>query len=177
MLFQLRPLPGLLEAAAYLYGSIQPDIFVKTYLRGVAPGDESRGHNYRTAMMRIERLLRSYEGGRGIVSAYRLGKISHYAADIFTHPHNPDLFRGSLREHMKYERRLNRYLKAHLSSGEVRLNVRFTSDVLSELKARHREYEKLSPSPENDTSYILSALALVYMLGYEPASALLSGAV
>ena len=177
MLLQMRPSMGLLESAAYLFGSVQPDVCMKTYVMGVAPGDEGRGHNFRTAMLRIERLLENYEGGGGIVSAYRLGKISHYAADIFTYPHNPHLFRGSLKDHMKYERKLNRYLKSYLASGNVRLNVRFTTDVLGELRARHDEYEEMEHSPETDTSCILSALALVYLLGYVPAPALLSSAV
>ena len=37
-------------------------------------------------------------------SCYRLGVLLHYAADAFTWPHN-EHFGGSLREHMRYERR------------------------------------------------------------------------
>ena len=98
--------------------------------------------------------------------------------DVYVHTECETVnFRGSLKDHMKYERKLNRYLKSYLASGNVRLNVRFTTDVLGELRARHDEYEEMEHSPETDTSCILSALALVYLLGYVPAPALLSSAV
>ena len=76
---------GLIESVAYLFGSIQPDICFISYFKGVAPGDESRGHNFSTAIRRIEDMEIS-QVPDGITAAYMLGKITHYAADSFTCP-------------------------------------------------------------------------------------------
>ena len=147
---------GLIESLAYLFGNIQPDICAYSYLKGVAPGDEKRGHNMKTALMRIERMEMSMVPD-GIAAAYTLGKITHYAADIFTYPHNPELFHGSLKGHMIYERVLDNRLEKVLDESETFLPDTVITGATPFLKELHKEYEKAKHSPMNDISYILSA--------------------
>ena len=164
MLGCMPSVAGPLEACAFLFGNIQPDLKINSYFRNVAPGDEGRGHSYNTAMMRITRILESLDQwSSGIAFAYRLGKISHYAADIFTYPHNPDLFHGSLKDHMKYERVLDDHLRAEIYSrrGDTFVPERTACALRSALLSMHEEYEKNEMSPENDLHFILDAAAMV----------------
>ena len=90
--------------AAFLYGSVEPDIILVSYLSGSMHGKSFHGHDYRNMSKRIQSVLaRMQEGkGHGLVHSYRLGKLIHYIADSFTFPHN-EMFHGSLRSHMLYE--------------------------------------------------------------------------
>ncbi len=146
---------GLLGSLAYIFGNIEPDLCFTSYFFGIVPGDEGRGHSFTTALMRIARMENRIVSG-GIVAAYTLGKITHYASDAFTYPHNTALFKGSLKEHMVYERALDRALLPYiLSAAEVEaLPVDSASSLVRKL---HCRYERNSPSLENDLSHILSA--------------------
>ena len=158
---------GLLEGCAYLFGNIQPDILFRTYLSGTAPGDECRGHNYKTAMMRIGKMTREMMAD-GISAAYTLGKITHYAADIFTYPHNPDLFHDTLLNHMKYERKLDDCLQSSLERG-VWKSFEISSNPENFLEDKHAEYLGAEISPDNDLEYIVpSALALRRAFAFIP---------
>ena len=95
---------GIIASLSYIIGNIQPDLCFTSYLFGVEPGDEKRGHSYSTAMKRI-RVLENLKVSNRIFAAYVLGKISHYAADSFTFPHNQTLFSGTLKEHMLFWKR------------------------------------------------------------------------
>ena len=145
------------SALSYIFGSIQPDICIRSYLAGVAPGDERRGHNYRTALMRISKLEEDIFHD-GVASPYILGKITHYASDAFTWPHNPQLFHGSLKEHMKYERRLDDALQKRLFS-DYDSGMTLSESIQSFIAELHAEYERNTPSAENDLSFIIPAAA------------------
>lgn len=161
---------GIIESIAYLYGNIQPDVCFFSYLRNVAPGDEKRGHNYSTALGRIDSMEDSLVPD-GIVAAYTLGKITHYAADIFTFPHNPSIFHGTLKEHMKYERKLDRQLQEMLEEDIEFMPENFLSGITSALEELHGEYEKNEPSTMNDISFIIyAALLLRTSFSYESKS-------
>ncbi len=158
---------GVLEGLAYLFGNVQPDILFTSYLSDVAPGDECRGHNYRTAMLRIRRLATSLVPD-GITAAYTLGKITHYAADIFTYPHNPDIFHDTLLCHMKYERVLDEQLEAALD-GKLADSFEFIGNAEEFLESLHSRYILEEHSVSNDISYIIpAALALRKAYSFEP---------
>lgn len=109
------------SAIAYIFGSVQPDIKITSYFRGIEPGEERRGHSYRTAIRRIEELesLIASSGARGgLVYSYRWGKVSHYAADAFTYAHNIDVFHGTIGEHRDYEKLLHKGLRARLGEDD-----------------------------------------------------------
>ena len=156
---------GIIASLSYIIGNIQPDLCFTSYLLGVEPGDEKRGHSYSTAMKRI-RVLENLKVSNRIFAAYVLGKISHYAADSFTFPHNQTLFSGTLKEHMKYERLLDDVLRnAFNMHNEIQEND--ISDVFSFLSKLHEKYERQKPSPHNDVSYIIPiALILATSFNY-----------
>ena len=99
-----------------------------------------------------------------------LGKITHYAADIFTFPHNLDLFSGTLREHMAYERRLDEAFMLDIDAiSDVPDQI--AAGVSGYLEGLHREYEATGPSMENDISCILRAsLSIRACFSYEEGS-------
>lgn len=166
----LRMMPmGIAASAAYLFGSVQPDLCFISYMKGVAPGDEMRGHSCRTAMMRIAAMERSSVSGP-IEAAYVLGKITHYAADIFTFPHNLHLFSGTLREHMAYERRLDEAIMLDMDAIPDAPD-QIAAGVSGYLEGLHGEYEAAKPSMENDISFILrAALSIRACFSYEEGS-------
>ena len=151
---------GMLESIAYLFGNIEPDICIFSYFSGTEPGDEGRGHNYKTAMTRIRKLEMSLVPD-GIAAAYKLGKITHYAADIFTHPHNPELFHGTLREHMAYERKLDTAFESFLKSGAEVSSSDSLCIVSEDLERLHEKYEKLRVSVRNDILHIMLAATML----------------
>ena len=73
-----------LQKAAFIFGSIEPDINMLTYFRGSIRGEEKlRGHNYENVMKYMEKLTKKLEkGGMGTVrQSFLLGKLVHYVAD------------------------------------------------------------------------------------------------
>ena len=144
------------ESIAYLFGSIQPDICFISYFRHVEPGDERSGHNFSTAIRRIEDMEISLVSD-GITAAYMLGKMTHYAADSFTYSHNPSIFHGSLKDHMKYERVLDECLENAIESDNVSIPDTVLTSATAFIKEMHRSYETEAPSAEHDIVYIISA--------------------
>lgn len=62
------------------------------------------GHNYENSSQTMDHLIKKLERSTpgGGIYFYRLGKLTHYIADSFTHVHN-GYFTGSLAEHVQYE--------------------------------------------------------------------------
>ncbi len=173
----LGPFMGVLPAAGFVFGNIQPDIAVTTFVRNTEPGDRMRGHSYSTARKRMLSLLESLaeEDVPDTVMAYRIGKIAHYAADSFTFPHNPDLFHGSLKEHMVYERVLEPEIDS-IEFDPSQLGLISTSCFYEKIADMHKEYEQTEPSAACDASFIASALhasasLLAFFAGMAPALA------
>ena len=171
----LGPFMGLLPTAGFVFGNIQPDIAITTFVRNTEPGDRMRGHSYSTARKRIAALLESLaeEDVPDTVMAYRIGKISHYAADSFTFPHNPDLFHGTLREHMAYERVLEPEIDS-LDFDPSQLGLISTSFFAEKIGNMHREYESIEHSASSDAAFIADALyasasLLAFFAGMAPA--------
>ncbi len=171
----LGPFMGVMPAAAFVFGNIQPDIAVTTFVRNTEPGDRMRGHSYSTARKRISALLDSLseEGLSDAVMAYRIGKISHYAADSFTFPHNPDLFHGTLKEHMVYERVLEPEVDS-IEFDPSQLGLISSSFYAEKIENMHREYALKEHSAATDAGYIAAALyasasLLAFFAGMAPA--------
>ncbi len=151
---------GIISSAAYLFGCIQPDIAVLTYFIGTSPGEEGRGHSFRTAMRRIAELL-PLLSRPGAVSAYRLGKITHYAADCFTFPHNLDMFSGSLAEHMIYERVLDCQLRLLMEGADFMPFPCPDGDPSYLLASMHRSYVSTRRTVSDDLSFIIRASSML----------------
>ena len=166
----IGPFMGVMPAAAFVFGNIQPDIAITTFVRNTEPGDRMRGHSYSTARKRISALLDSLSDA---VMAYRIGKISHYAADSFTFPHNPDLFHGTLKEHMVYERVLEPEVDS-IEFDPSQLGLISSSFYAEKIENMHREYALKEHSAATDAGYIAAALyasasLLAFFAGMAPA--------
>ena len=118
----LRLFPGIqpVERAAFLFGSVEPDLNALTYLKGIAHGMGLHGHNYAQVLPRIVRLsalLKDRQAWR-VLDYYRMGKLVHYVADAFTLPHNT-AFQGNHRAHigMKCGLRLVSTPRCHMRSA------------------------------------------------------------
>ena len=94
---------------AFLFGCIEPDCVMVTYLRGAHRGTGLHGHCWNNIQSCISSLIEKCAGEVGVLAAFRLGKLCHYIVDAFTFPHNSD-FSGTLSEHMAYEDDLTLYL-------------------------------------------------------------------
>lgn len=156
-LLRYFPTASPVEQAAFLFGSVEPDMNCLTYCKGLMHGTGLHGHNYAQVLPRIRRLARLLDGPerRGVQTYYRLGKLTHYAADAFTFPHNAD-FQGSLRAHIRYEAQLAVCL--HQALGRMDhapgIPVRHV-DFPGLVRWRHRLYESAEPGLENDIFFIL----------------------
>lgn len=153
-----------LQKAAFIFGSIEPDINMLTYFRGSIRGEEKlRGHNYENVMKYMEKLIKKLEkGGMGTVrQSFLLGKLVHYVADSFTYPHN-SIFPGNLREHCQYETKLHDYVNRTISSVDVNVeSIDDGRDIVEYLREMHDMYVSEAPGCENDYRHITNAISVV----------------
>ena len=156
---------------AFLFGCIEPDCMMFTYLRGFSKGTGLQGHCWGNIRSCISSLIDLCDAKTGVLAAFRLGRLCHYIVDAFTYPHNAD-FNKSLSEHMAYEDDLTIYLEDNIS------NLRFSPMVsgfsFRWIEALHDRYMAEKPSMSRDAYYALYAsFAAVYaLIGYEGEAAL-----
>lgn len=138
---------------AYIYGSVEPDLNVFTYLKG--HWERKREGDVISALSALEnkRFWTLYD-------FYKAGRISHYIVDSFTFPHTP-AFSGSMKSHIEWEKKLAKSLFS-MNEVKVRRGIGF------DFKAIKDNYRKETPSIENDISYSVSALFLLLRSVYSP---------
>lgn len=157
-----------LQKAAFIFGSIEPDINMLTYFRGSIHGEEKlRGHNYENVQKYMKKLTNKLtkkleKGGMGTVrQSFLLGKLVHYVADSFTYPHN-NLFPGNLKAHCQYETELHSYVNHMISSDNVNLDsIDDGIDIVEYLEEMHDRYVSEAPGCENDYRHIMHAISVV----------------
>ena len=124
-----------------LIGSILPDILVHTYLTG---------HTWKASGKMILNKLEKLEQSDSLTiwTALRLGMILHYIEDFFTMSHSR-FFQGNLLEHIGYEMRLQRYIRAtfngryKLYDGDVEnTQIYSMNDLKERMISLQKEYEK-----------------------------------
>lgn len=124
-----------------LVGSVLPDILVHTYLTG---------HTWKASgemiLNKLEKLEQS--DGLNVWTALQLGMILHYIEDFFTMSHSR-FFTGNIWEHIGYEIRLQRYIRAtfcgryKLYDGDVENTQIYSIEDLKErMVSLQKEYEK-----------------------------------
>lgn len=98
-----------LERRAFLFGCIEPDINLVTYLNGITYTQTIKGHNYPNMLPQLRSLSKKLLASEtiGPLFCYRLGKLIHYLTDAFTFPHNT-AFTGTMRDHVQYEEELEK---------------------------------------------------------------------
>ncbi len=152
------------EKRAFLFGNIEPDLNPFTYLRGSIRNQTFRGHNYENSHAYIRLLIYQVEHRRvnGIMHYYLLGKLMHYIADAFTHPHNR-AFKGTLREHCQYERVLHTHMQeALIKERNVEPSYNYKNSLMRQIEQMHADYEKEQAGYQIDCDYIIDAVTLVW---------------
>lgn len=148
----------------FVFGSIEPDFNLFTYLRGCMRDRKPRGHNYENIQRCMVRLATRLE--RGLMGSvryyYNLGRLIHYVADSFTYPHNSS-FTGNLREHCEYERQLHVYMKIMLESDRVTFGTGDEeSSFMKTLTQLHDSYDRECHVYMTDYCYIVYAVSMAY---------------
>lgn len=146
----------------FIFGNVEPDKNLFTYLHGMMKGKKFHGHNYENILPVIKKLFYSLQEKRnwGIREYYHFGKLMHYTADAFTFPHN-SFFHGNIKEHCKYEQELHKWFQSEMKRQEKnrRKGTIFSGAYIEDL---HEEYSKQAGSCENDCRYICIATEMLF---------------
>lgn len=130
-------------------GSVAPDFMLRSMIQG---------HSYETTTRRVSRRLTKLEqyGRWNLISAYRLGYVTHYLADYFTAPHNKHGEFG-FKDHCVFEKRQLQTLSGHLDEQwEMPMQYNSQMDLMEFLGALHEEYMEQNPEVETDCDYIVN---------------------
>lgn len=134
-----------------LCGCILPDLLYHTYMRG---------HIWENSFELIRRkMYLLHEHGKNNRFSYLiLGYILHYIEDFFTLAHNP-VFKGSLAEHIRYEREFDKYLQEEYTFPCYTENDTTFSlaTTLHELEENHDQYLSETGNFETDIRFIYKA--------------------
>ena len=141
-------------------GSILPDLLVHTYLRG---------HTWKASGEKVLTKLKALEelGILNVWTGIRFGMLLHYLEDFFTMAHSR-YFQGNLVEHIRYEVRLSRYIRA-LFAGNYKLydgdpdntQVYSMEDLHERIVSLQKDYQKEIREAEDET--LCFATDLEYM--------------
>lgn len=145
------------DRSVFLLGCVEPDHNPFTYWKGSLRFQWLRGHNYPNSRRYMEKLSHRLETTPrwSLIDSYSLGKLIHYLADAFTSAHNPH-FPEELTLHRAYEDGLQHMFLGLLAANPAPAPAA-TQTLPDLLASLHREYTSQSPTPENDTRYILTA--------------------
>ena len=154
---------------AFLFGSFQPDCNPLTYLKGSLRAYKFRGHNFSNSQAYINaHILRLQRRARwNIWQYYTLGKLTHYLADAYTYPHNPD-YPNSMLDHHNYETDLRQFMRGYLAHRHLQ-RQQARRDLVAALEELHEQYMATRASMIRDANYILTATSLL-MAGCLPAA-------
>lgn len=138
----------------FLFGCVEPDYNVFSYLRGMQHYEKFRGHNAENSFAFLSACMARFNqhGISSIWDFFRLGTMLHYVADAFTAPHNR-FWKGSLLEHIVYENALHPVFKAMLKAPPA-FEIPEAKDILL-----HQHYCVGPHSMETDCYYILTVCA------------------
>lgn len=154
---------------AFLFGSFQPDVNPLSYLKGSLRYSKFKGHNYANSRDYINAgILRLQRRRRWTMwQYYTLGKLTHYLADAYTYPHNPD-YPDSMLDHHNYETDFRLFMRGYLAHQYLR-RQQTRRDLVAALEEFHEQYMATRASMLRDANYILKATGLL-MAGCLPAA-------
>ena len=157
--YLLKQLPVLhfdLYRKAFIFGCIEPDINVFSYLQGFFTCKKFKGHHYNNSKEYIRRTLKKLQGKPcwHFSDCYRLGKLIHYLSDAFTSPHN-ECFTGTLSQHSAYEAQLHLHFSAYLKKhGKKDPKLRI-GDAGAYITLVHKKYANMPGNCQNDAAFIV----------------------
>jgi hypothetical protein len=152
----------------FIYGNVKPDLLLPL---------SSRGHSFKESFNFVleegEKLsfIENIDIEKFSVS---LGVINHFLADFFCAPHySKEKF--DLSNHMKYEFALHNTFKRLdknklLTAENLQINSLLGGNIKDTITALEKEYQKKSPSIENDIVFALRATTIssYYILNKSP---------
>lgn len=129
---------------AFVFGCIEPDLNIFSYLKGSVTCQKLRGHNYDNSYVYTLRTFKKLQGREkwGLRDYYRFGKLIHYLADAFTYPHN-ESFTGTLWEHRIYETHLHPHFSAYLRQCKKNSETENLKDISAFIAGLHGQYARL----------------------------------
>lgn len=162
LLNQLPDSASAIYQRVFIWGCIEPDFNIFSYLKGSLKCQKFRGHNYKSSSNYTSHVMELLHGKRhwSLWEYYRLGKLIHYLSDAFTYPHN-DNFTGTLLEHCAYEARLHSCFAAHLKQCCKENMKDYPEDVREYISEIHRQYLRTSGDMNNDAKFITQATSRV----------------
>lgn len=154
---------------AFLFGSFEPDVNPFSYLKGSIRHNKLKGHNYDNSRDYINaRILKLQRRRRWTIwQYYTLGKLTHYLADAYTYPHNPD-YPNSMLDHHNYETDFRQFMRGYLAHRHLQ-RQQARRDLVAALEELHQQYMATRASMIRDANYILKATSLL-MAGCLPAA-------
>lgn len=161
---------SLINRCAFVFGNIQPDMNVLTFLHGFRKHQKFHGHNFNNVLPVLLRLVESRgKSPLAVCNYYRLGKCLHYTADIFTFAHN-ESFTGDISEHRRYEFALHDRLTERLDEFTPQMSPLTTSAEMLKrtLVAMHDRYLADGPGCARDCGYILGATRMLVEASLQP---------
>ncbi len=163
LLKSLRGLPTQRYEKAFLFGCIQPDINIFTYLKGSMRVRLLKGHNFRNSERCVNRTIEKLQnsGSWKMKDYYRLGKLIHYISDAFTYPHN-ESYDESIREHRIYEGKLNCHFKNNINIPQYVTIESMGSSVIETVRMIHRQYSDAVKDISTDMAFIVNAAEIVF---------------
>jgi hypothetical protein len=152
---------------AFIFGCIQPDKNLTTYLKGSIQWQWFRGHNWDNAKKYIQKVSERLQRRKHLhlIDYYRLGKLIHYTADSFTYAHNKH-YADNLSAHRGYERDLDSYLEHHLllNADEIKFEIDPAVSVSDFIRSHHSQYMCDSPCIQNDVKYCIQMCTQVLQI-------------
>lgn len=154
---------------AFIFGSFEPDVNPFSYLKGSLRHNKLKGHNYANSRAYINAKIRKLQRRRRwtVWQYYTLGKLTHYLADAYTYPHNPN-YPDSMLDHHNYETDFRQFMRGYLAHRYLR-RQQVRRDLVAALEELHEQYMATRASMVRDASYILKATGLL-MAGCLPAA-------
>jgi hypothetical protein len=159
---QIPDFDSTIYQKVFIFGCIEPDLNMLSYLKGTLKCQKFRGHNYNSSSNCTTHVLEKLQGKRhwSLWEYYRLGKLMHYLSDAFTYPHN-DNFTGTLGEHRVYEARLHSCFAAYLKQCGKENTKDYPEDVGEYIGEFHRQYMRTSGDVNNDAKFITQVTSQV----------------
>lgn len=150
---------------AFLWGCIEPDFNLLTYIKGTKKIQPFRGHNFKSSKKCMQNIIIKLQKSEkwGILEYYRLGKLIHYISDAFTYPHN-EIFKDSIKEHRNYEMKLQGCLIKYIFVRQSWMNEFRGQPVNEIIFITHQQYLKSAADLYTDVNYIIKTSSIVYQI-------------
>ncbi len=142
----------------FTVGNVIPDYLPLTYARGLRRSHALKGHHCAYSAPHIRKKL-SYFEKNGIGRAwdcFSFGMLMHYVADAFTYAHAEN-FRGDLKQHRAYERRLHTYVHGKLENTAARCDLEADASpemLFDRFLNAYRDCKTDETRAERDSRYI-----------------------